>query len=208
MASGNIESVTGGNGKPRSMAGLIASRVQGLRQAERDTSYALHYLPKPTIAAVNGHAVGAGLSLALACDIRVASENAKLGTVFRNVGFSGDFGSSWFLPRLVGIEQARRLFFTGEILDAHRAQRLGMVSQVVPHDDLEKETMALASVIASGPTLAYARMKENLNASANVDLGTLLDQEALNMILSSTTQDHQEAARAFVEKRQPTFTGQ
>jgi 2-(1,2-epoxy-1,2-dihydrophenyl)acetyl-CoA isomerase len=197
-----------GDGKTRSMAGLIASRVQTLRQAQRETSYALHYLPKPTIAAVNGHAVGAGLSLALACDIRVASENAKLGTVFRNVGFSGDFGGSWFLPRLVGIEQARRLYFTGEVLDAHKAHRLGLVSQVVPHEDLEGETMALAQTLASGPTLAYQRMKENLNRSASVDLATLLDQEALNMVLSSTTQDHQEAARAFVERRQPTFSGQ
>ena len=151
---------------------------------------------------------GAGLSLALACDIRIASENAKMGTVFRNVGFSGDFGGSWFLPRLVGIEQARRLYFTGEVLDAHRAKNIGLVSQIVPHDDLEKETMALASHLASGPTLAYARMKENLNRSASVDLATLLDQEALNMILSSTTQDHQEAAKAFVEKRKPAFVGQ
>jgi 2-(1,2-epoxy-1,2-dihydrophenyl)acetyl-CoA isomerase len=208
MAAGRLDSVVGGNGTPKSMAGMMATSVQGLRQAERDTSYALHYLPTPPIAAVNGHAVGAGLSLALACDIRIASENAKMGTVFRNVGFSGDFGSSWFLPRLVGTEMARRLFFTGEILDAHRAKSVGMVSQVVPAEDLEKETMALAGIIASGPALAYARMKENLNASWNIDLGELLDQEALNMILSSTTDDHREAARAFVEKRQPTFRGQ
>ena len=197
-----------GDGKKKSMAGFIADRVQGLRQAQRETSYALHMMPKPTIAAINGHAVGAGLSLALACDIRIASENAKMGTVFRNVGFSGDFGGSWFLPRLVGIEQARRLYFTGEVLDAHRARSIGLVSDVVDHDDLEKETMALAAHLASGPTLAYARMKENLNRSASVDLATLLDQEALNMVLSSTTQDHQEAAKAFVEKRKPAFVGQ
>ncbi|MEX0682954.1 MAG: enoyl-CoA hydratase [Dehalococcoidia bacterium] len=213
-AGGDVKAMAAGgmgiaeDGKTKSLAGLMANRVHGLRQSERDTSYALHYLPKPTIAAVNGHAVGAGLSLALACDIRIASENAKMGTVFRNVGFSGDFGSSWFLPRLVGNEMARRLFFTGEILDAHRAKSVGMVSQVVPAEDLEKETMALAGIIASGPALAYARMKENLNASWNIDLGELLDKEALNMILSSTTDDHREAARAFVEKRQPTFRGQ
>jgi 2-(1,2-epoxy-1,2-dihydrophenyl)acetyl-CoA isomerase len=206
MAQGGMGIAQDGNA--RSLAGMIASRVQTLRQSQRDTSYALHMMPKPTIAAVNGHAVGAGLSLALACDIRIASENAKLGTVFRNVGFSGDFGGSWFLPRLVGIEQARRLYFSGEILDAHRARNLGLVGQIVPHEDLESETMALASHLASGPTLAYARMKENLNRSASVDLGTLLDQEALNMILSATTQDHQEAAKAFVEKRKPTFVGQ
>ncbi len=207
MAQGGM-GIAGEDGMPKSMAGIVASRVQGLRLAQRATSLALHTMPKPTIAAVNGHAVGAGLSLALACDIRIASENAKMGTVFRNVGFSGDFGGSWFLPRLVGTEQARRLYFTGEILDAHRAKNIGLVSQIVPHDDLESETMALASHFAAGPTLAYARMKENLNRSASVDLATLLDQEALNMILSATSQDHQEAAKAFVEKRKPAFVGQ
>jgi 2-(1,2-epoxy-1,2-dihydrophenyl)acetyl-CoA isomerase len=207
MAQGGMGIAEDGK-KKKSMAGFMADRVQGLRQSQRETSYALHMMPKPTIAAINGHAVGAGLSLALACDIRIASENAKMGTVFRNVGFSGDFGGSWFLPRLVGIEQARRLYFTGEVLDAHRAKSLGLVSDVVDHDDLEKETMTLAAHLASGPTLAYARMKENLNRSASVDLATLLDQEALNMILSSTTQDHQEAAKAFVEKRKPAFVGQ
>ncbi len=207
MASGGI-GIAGEDGKPKSMAGIVASRVQMLRLAQRATSLALHTMPKPTIAAVNGHAVGAGLSLALACDIRIASENAKMGTVFRNVGFSGDFGGSWFLPRLVGNEQARRLYFTGEILDAHRAYRMGLASQIVPPEDLESETMALAQQLASGPTLAYGRMKENLNRSASVDLATLLDQEALNMILSATSQDHQEAAKAFVEKRKPAFVGQ
>ena len=172
------------------------------------TSYTLHTMPKPTIAMVNGHAVGAGLSLALACDLRVASDQAKLGTVFRNVGFSGDFGGSYFLPRLVGMERARQLYFTGEILIAEEALKIGMVSRVVPHDKLEEETMALATQLAGGPTLAYARMKENLNRSASSDLLTLLDQEALNMRLSATTSDHREAAKAFVEKRSPTFAGE
>ena len=196
-----------GDGK-RSPAASFAYGVDELRESQRGTSYALHTMPKPTIAMVNGHAVGAGLSLALACDIRIASDRAKFGTVFRNVGFSGDFGGSYFLQRLVGNERARLLYFTGQILEAAEAERFGMVSKVVPHDDLEKETMAIASIIASGPALAYARMKENLNRAETSDLGTLLDQEALNMRLSGATQDHREAARAFVEKRQPTFSGQ
>jgi 2-(1,2-epoxy-1,2-dihydrophenyl)acetyl-CoA isomerase len=156
---------------------------------------------------VNGHAVGAGLSLALACDIRVASDRAKLGTIFRNVGFSGDFGGSYFLQKLVGIGKARELYFTGEVLEAPEALRIGMVNRVVEHDRLEEETLALASQLASGPTLAYARMKENLNRGENSDVFTALDQEALNMQLSGTTNDHREAAKAFVEKRTPTFTG-
>ncbi|HET8944465.1 MAG TPA: enoyl-CoA hydratase [Dehalococcoidia bacterium] len=214
-AGGDVKAMASGGqvigteaSEPKSLAGMVQARVEGLREQQRKTSGVLHTMPKPTIAAVNGHAVGAGLSLALACDVRIVSENAKLGTVFRNVGFSGDFGGSWFLPRLVGIEMARKLYFTGEILSAEEAQRIGMVSKVVPHDQLEAETMALASQLAAGPTLAYARMKENLIRSATSDLFSLMDQEALNMTLSGTTKDHMEAARAFVEKRQPTFTGE
>jgi 2-(1,2-epoxy-1,2-dihydrophenyl)acetyl-CoA isomerase len=156
---------------------------------------------------VNGHAVGAGLSLALACDIRVASDKAKLGTIFRNVGFSGDFGGSYFLQKLVGIGKARELYFTGQIVEAGEALRIGMVNRVVEHEKLEAETMALAEQIATGPTLAFARMKENLNRGETCDAATALDAEALNMQLSGMTNDHREAAKAFVEKRAPTFTG-
>jgi 2-(1,2-epoxy-1,2-dihydrophenyl)acetyl-CoA isomerase len=156
---------------------------------------------------VNGHAVGAGLSLALACDMRIASDRAKLGTIFRNVGFSGDYGGSFFLQRLVGAGKARELYFTGAVVEADEALRLGMVNRVVEHDKLEAETLAFAERIASGPTLAFGRMKENLNRGENCDLATLLDQEAMNMRLSGTTDDHREAAKSFVEKRTPSFSG-
>jgi 2-(1,2-epoxy-1,2-dihydrophenyl)acetyl-CoA isomerase len=209
MAAGRdaILHPNGGAAPETSPAAILAASVQGLRQAQRATSLVLHTMPKPTIAMVNGHAVGAGLSLALACDIRVASENAKLGTIFRNVGFSGDFGGSYFLQKLVGMGKARELYFTGEILSAPDALAIGMVNRVVPHERLEEETMALAAQLAGGPTLAYARMKENLNRGEDCDLVTLLDQEALNMTLSGQTNDHREAAKAFVEKRTPTFKG-
>ena len=119
MAAGRDAIVDGGAGERRSARRQRSSRAASRRCASRSarTSCVLHTMPKPTIAMVNGHAVGAGLSLALACDIRIASDQAKLGTVFRNVGFSGDFGGSYFLPRLVGIGKARELYFTGEILD-------------------------------------------------------------------------------------------
>lgn len=207
MASGAPVVGESDNGA-KSPAAVFAAGVQQLRESQRATSGMLHTMPKPTIAMVNGHAVGAGLSLALACDVRIASDKAKFGTVFRNVGFSGDFGGSYFLQRLVGMERARLLYLTGEILEAEEAARIGMVSKVVAHDDLEKETFALADHIARGPTLAYARMKENLNRAETADLITLLDQEALNMRLSGTTNDHREAAKAFVEKRQPVFKGE
>jgi 2-(1,2-epoxy-1,2-dihydrophenyl)acetyl-CoA isomerase len=211
MAAGRpVVGTEGGNGavQQRSAAFTFAYGVQGLRQSQRETSHMLHTMPKVTIAMVNGAAVGAGLSIALACDIRVASEQAKLGTAFRNVGFSGDFGGSYYLQRLVGMGKARELYFTGDIIDARTALGLGMVNRVVEHERLEEETMALAAHIASGPTLAYARMKENLNRAETADLASLMEQEALNMHLSGTSNDHREAARAFVEKRQPTFAGE
>ena len=210
MAAGRDTILNGGGGaapSDTSVAATFARGVAALRESQAATSFVLHTMPKPTIAAVNGHAVGAGLSLALACDIRIASDKAKLGTIFRNVGFSGDFGGSYFLPRLVGNGKARELYFTGEILSAADALAIGMVNRVVEHEQLLDETLKLAAQFASGPTLAYARMKENLNRSEDCDLKTLLDQEALNMNLSSTTSDHREAAKAFVEKRQPTFRG-
>ena len=209
MAAGRDTVANPGGATPSesSAAAMMAAGIQGLRASQRATSLVLHTMPKPTIAMVIGHAVGAGLSLALACDIRVASENAKLGTIFRNVGFSGDFGGAYFLQKLVGMGKARELYFTGEVLKAADAMALGMVNRVVAHEKLEEETMALAAQLASGPTLAYARMKENLNRAEDCDLPTLLDQEALNMTLSGQTNDHREAAKAFVEKRTPTFKG-
>lgn len=207
-AQRDILSGIGNGGKPLSGPALFARGLQILRQSQRDTSGMLHTMPKVTIAMVNGHAVGAGLSLALACDVRVASDKAKFGTAFRNVGFSGDFGGSYFLQKLIGTERARLLYYTGQIVEAQEALQLGICSKVVAHDNLEAETMKVAERIASGPTLAYARMKENFNRGESCDLFTLLDQEALNMTLSSQTRDHMEAARAFVEKRQPTFAGE
>jgi 2-(1,2-epoxy-1,2-dihydrophenyl)acetyl-CoA isomerase len=207
MAAGR-EILGGGNGKPISASGLIARSVEGLRKSQRETSYMLHTMPKVTIAMINGHAVGAGLSLALACDIRIAGDKAKIGTAFRNVGFSGDFGGSYFMTKIAGTEIARFMYYTGEVVEAEKAHKLGLVSKVVDHDELEAETMKIADHIAAGPTLAYARMKENLNRAETVDLGTALDAEAMNMVLSGQTKDHMEAARAFVEKRQPTFTGE
>lgn len=191
----------------RSPASMLYASVEGLRASQRATSLMLHSMPKPTVAAINGHAVGAGLSLALSCDIRIASDKAKLGTAFRNVGFSGDFGGSWLLQRLVGMGKAKELYLGGDIIMADEAHRIGMVNKVVAHDDLMTETLALADHLAAGPALAYARMKENINKGSNIDFATALDNEAMNMQLSGMTQDHQEAAKAFVEKRQPVFKG-
>lgn len=197
----------GDGGPPLSMIGAMDEAVAWLRETQLRTSYALHTMPKPTIAMVNGPAVGAGLSLALACDLRIASDRARFGTAFRNVGLSGDFGGSFFLTRLVGPAKARELYFTAEMIDAEAALRLGMVNRVVPHDELEAETLAFAANLAAGPTATFARMKQNLNLAEQADLKTLMDQEALNMRLSGMSNDSREAVRAFIEKREPKFTG-
>jgi 2-(1,2-epoxy-1,2-dihydrophenyl)acetyl-CoA isomerase len=178
-----------------------------LRESQMRTSYALHTMGKPTVAMVNGYAVGAGLSLALACDLRIASDQAKFGTAFRNVALSGDFGGSYFLQRLVGMGKARELYFTAEIIDAHEALRLGMVNRVVPHERLMDETMAFVEKLASGPTATLARTKENLNLGEYADLRTLMDQEAFYQRLTGLSNDSREAVRAFIEKREPKFAG-
>jgi len=205
--AGDPSTGSGQDGTPRSTVGEMDAAVQGLRESQMRTSYVLHTMPKPTIAAVNGYAVGAGFSLALACDLRIASEQAKFGTAFRNVGLSGDFGGSYFLTRLVGMGKARELYFTAEMLDAEEALRIGLVNRVVPHDRLADETLAFASKLAAGPTGTYARMKANLTLAGHADLRTLLDQEALHMRLSGLSNDSREAVRAFIEKREAKFSG-
>jgi len=197
----------GDGGQPTSIIGAMDEAVAGLRESQYRSSYMLHTMPKPSIAMVNGYAVGAGLSLALAADLRIASDQARFGTAFRNVGLSGDFGGSFFLPRLVGMGKARELYLTAEMIDAEEALRLGMVNRVVPHDQLTEETFAFAAKLAAGPTGTYARMKQNLNLAQHVDLKTLLDYEALHMRLSGMSDDSREAVRAFIEKREPKFQG-
>jgi len=184
----------------------LVGRADVLRRQE-EVSRLLYEMPKPTIAMVNGHAVGAGFSLALAADLRVASDQAKFGTAFARVGFSGDFGGTWLLQRLVGPSKAKELYFLADILDANQALQLGLVTKVVPHEALRDETMALAKRLASGPTLAYGRMKENFTFGATNTFADTLTKEAENQTLSGQTEDHKNAARAFVEKREPVFEG-
>lgn len=184
----------------------LEGKARQLR-AVMETSRLLHDMPKPTIAMVGGAAAGAGLSLALACDLRVASASAKFTTAFAKVGYSGDFGGSWFLTRLVGTAKARELYFTAAKLSAGEALALGMVNRVVADDALEAETMALARDVAAGPRIALGYMKRNLNAAELQPLTQVMDLEALHHTRCGQTEDHKEAARAFVEKRAPVFKG-
>ncbi len=206
-AGGDVKGMASGTPARGNVAsGGFGARVDGLRRQE-EISRLLYEMPKPTIAAINGHAVGAGFSVALAADLRIASEAAKFGTAFARVGFSGDFGGTWLLQRLLGPSRAKELYFLADVFDAERALALGLVSRVVPHAQLMAETMALAERLAAGPTLAYARMKDNFTFGATNTFGDALTNEARNMTLSGSTEDHRNAARAFVEKREPSFQG-
>ena len=164
-------------------------------------------MPKPTIAALPGAAAGAGLSLALACDLRIASENAVLVTAFSKVGFSGDYGGTFFLTQLIGSAKARELYFLSDRIDAKEAERLGLVNQVVAEGALEEKTMELARRLANGPSIAYRYMKENLNRAVGGEMGDCLDLEATHHVHTGSTEDHRNAARAFVEKKTPVFEG-
>jgi len=202
-AGGDVKAMAEGR---EAEGATLEDRAQALR-ARMEVSRWLHEMPKPTIAMVRGAAAGAGLSLAMACDLRVASDSARFATAFARVGYSGDFGGSWFLTRLVGTAKARELYFTADILDAQAALRLGLVNRVVGDADLEKETRALAAKIARGPRVAYRYMKRNMNAAESGTLAHLLDLEAWHHSRTGETEDHREAARAFVDKREPRFRG-
>jgi len=181
-------------------------RADQLR-ASMEASRLLHDMPKPTIAMVNGVAAGAGMSLALACDLRIAAESARMTPAFAKVGLSGDYGGTYFLTHLVGPSKARELYLTAEVLDSAALERLGLVTRVVPDTSLVSETMTLASRLANGPRVAHRYIKRNLQVAEAGSLSDVLDSEAYGMLRTRETADHAEAARAFVEKRAPQFTG-
>ncbi|GAA0537928.1 enoyl-CoA hydratase [Saccharopolyspora subtropica] len=164
-------------------------------------------MPKPVIAAVNGTAAGAGASLAYACDLRIASANAKFLMAFANVGLSADSGASWTLPRLIGYGRAMEMLLLAEPVGAEEALRIGMVNRVVDAGEAVAAATELATRMAAGPTSAYARIKETMLAAAAEGLAEALAVEAGAQAEAGATADHREAVAAFVEKRDPNFTG-
>lgn len=164
-------------------------------------------LEKPVIASVNGVAAGAGCSLALACDIRIAAESASFIEAFIKVGLVPDSGSTFMLPRLIGVSRAMEMAFTGRKIKTDEALRIGLVNQVVPDDQLAQETAALARKLADLPTRAIGLTKRAINAAWRADLETQLDYEAMLQTTAGQTQDHREGVTAFLEKRRPTFQG-
>jgi 2-(1,2-epoxy-1,2-dihydrophenyl)acetyl-CoA isomerase len=201
-AGGDVKAMASGEKN----LGTFEAKAADLR-ARMDIVRLLHAGAKPTIAMVNGVAAGAGLGLALACDIRIAGTSARMTTAFAKVGLSGDFGGTWFLNRLVGPARARELYFTSDILDATRIEALGLANRIVPDEALEAETMAMARRIAEGPRVALTYMKKNAKVAMTGTLSDLLDAEAMHMTRCRDTEDHREASKAFVEKRKPVFQG-
>ena len=178
------------------------------RLSQRDTSGKLWSLPKPTIACIPGAAAGAGLSIALSCDLRYAAAGAVLTTAFARVGFAGDYGGTWFLPRLVGPARAKELYYFSDRLSAEEALSLGIVNEVFAAENLMGEVMERARRLAAGPAVAYRYMKENINrAVAGGELMDCLDLEVTHHVHTGLTQDHRDAVVAFVEKREPRFEG-
>jgi len=185
-----------------------AKRVARLQDGQMNVSHKLHTMAKPTVALVNGPAAGAGLSIALACDLRFCSDKASFHTAFSKVGLSGDYGGSYFLQHLIGYGRALELYYTSERVDAERALALGIANHVEAHDQFLEKGLAYCDRIATGPTLAFANIKSNFNKAETANLEDSLAQEATTMIASGSTRDHTEGARSFVERRSPNFKGE
>ncbi len=163
--------------------------------------------PKPIIAALHGPVYGAGVGIALACDLRVAAESAKFSVAFIKIGLMPDAGVTFFLPRVVGLGRAMQMSMLGDAVDAEEAHRIGLVYEVVPDGSLEDETTKLAEHLAALPTAALGRMKASLHANFEADLETALEREAEGQTFCGHTRDHKEGIAAFFEKREAKFTG-
>lgn len=172
-----------------------------------EVSRILHQMPKPVVAQLDGAAAGAGLSIALSCDLRVASASVKITTAFAKVGFSGDYGGTYFLTQMLGSAKARELYLLSPVLTAQEALALGMVSKVVDDADVEKAAHELAMSLAQGPSITLGYIKSNINNAETMTLEACFDAEAIHHTRCSETSDHKEAASAFVEKRKPVFQG-
>ena len=185
----------------------VEMRVQRLNEGAM-SSYLLHTMPKPTIAMINGPAVGAGVVTPLACDFRIMSDEAHFNCAYANMGLSGDIGASYFLTAVLGTARAREVLMLPRKIGAAEAGSMGLVTRVVPHADLHEETRALARQLASGPTLTFGHIKENLQAALELDPRHAFDIEARNFMRCFQTDDHKEAVLAFKEKRKAVFRGQ
>lgn len=203
-AGGDVKGMASGAPDDRS----IDDKIRALQHRQQTLTLRLHELPKPTIAALPGAAAGAGMSIALACDLRIGAASAFYAPGFGAIGLSGDYGGSWQLTQIVGPAKAKEIYFTGRRVHAEEALSLGLLNEVVADENLQARTVELAARIAAGPPLALRYMKQNINRAAESDFKTCLDWEADRLVRVAQTEDHKEAVRAFIEKRAPVFRGQ
>jgi 2-(1,2-epoxy-1,2-dihydrophenyl)acetyl-CoA isomerase len=187
--------------------GGIGSTFRQMRVVGR-AALRLHHLPQPSIAAVNGVAAGAGLNLALGCDLILASEHARFSEIFSKRGLNVDFGGSWVLPRLVGLHKAKELVFLADIIDAAEAERIGIVNHVVAAEDLAKVAREYATRLAALPPIQLALSKRLLNQSFSVSMAEALEFEDTAQAMNFASKDTAEAMVAFLQKREPKFTGE
>ena len=203
-AGGDVKGM-GDNSTKQSMS--VDERIADLIERQRLLTGAIVGVRKPTLAALPGAAAGAGLAIALACDIRIAAQSAFVSAGYSRIGLPGDYGIAWLLTRTVGSPIAREMMFTSNRVDAARAERIGLFNRVVPDERLAEESFALARAMAEGPAVALRSMKDNLDEAQHIDVDTALQHEAQRLVHASLTDDHREAVRAFIEKRKPVFTG-
>jgi 2-(1,2-epoxy-1,2-dihydrophenyl)acetyl-CoA isomerase len=182
------------------------AKMSNLRRG-MEVSRLLHLLPKPVVAQVDGAAAGAGLSIALACDLRVASASVKITTAFAKVGLSGDYGGTYYLTKMLGSARARELYLMSPVLTGAEALALGMVTKVVPDAEVDAAAHELAMSLAQGPSVTLGYIKRNINNAETMSLEACFDGEAIHHSRAGETADHKEAAKAFVEKRKPVFHG-
>ncbi len=200
-SGGDVSGMGGGLSAPKGPKERIAELVH----KQVTLTLRIHEMSKVTVAALPGAAAGAGLSIALACDLRVASDNAFVMTAFKNIGLSGDYGASWFLPRLIGMAKAKELFYTSERIYAEEGERLGIFNRVYPQETFRADAMEFCAAIANGPTRTLGRMKINLNEGFNQSLRDSLVLEAEHLIASGQDPESKEAISAFMQKRTPQF---
>lgn len=205
FCSGGDVKGMGGRGPRGQMS--YEERLADLRWRQANLTGALVALRKPTIAALPGAAAGAGLAIALACDVRIAATSAFASTGYAKIGLSGDYGIAWLLTRTVGPARARELMFTSDRIDSERAERIGLFNRVVPDATLRDAAFEFARTLAQGPRVALCNMKDNLDDALHIDYPTALHREAERLVQASRTEDHKEAVKAFVEKRKPVFKG-
>jgi 2-(1,2-epoxy-1,2-dihydrophenyl)acetyl-CoA isomerase len=198
---GDVKSMAAGRA-PLPYEAKMANLRRGM-----EVSRLLHILPKPVVAQVDGAAAGAGLSIALACDFRVASASVKITTAFAKVGLSGDYGGTYFLTQMLGSAKARELYLLSPVLSGAEALALGMVTRVVPDAEVDAAAHELAMSLAQGPSVTLGYIKRNINNAETMSLEACFDGEAMHHSRAGETDDHKEAAKAFVEKRKPVFKG-